>query len=332
MKLYLEIHGSQSPNFYMTRNKQVAAACQMNGVNDPNATRKQRMASLKVLFDNKLYRNDFKTFSEYCKATFDFERTYSHYQRVFADIRDGMFTMVNILPANERQARPLAKLPSPELQAQAWTQAQADSGKEQPSNREVDKAVVKIKAELAAEKQRSEEFRAESNERRKKVRDLEEQIDLLKAQPAPEPKKVVVAPDDYETAKAKAAQLEIELKSLRQQQDKLVNDQVKAKLHERQAELDKLEQDKQLLDEVVARKKAYLASLDSDLKRIETHQKVIEENRLHLISLAAFIGDMDPMKDRDTIRRWLALADMHMEAANSIRLVFGDAKPRLAAI
>jgi hypothetical protein len=46
MKLYLEIHGSQSPNFYMTRNKQVAAACQMNGVNDPSATRKQRIAAI----------------------------------------------------------------------------------------------------------------------------------------------------------------------------------------------------------------------------------------------------------------------------------------------
>jgi hypothetical protein len=46
LKLYLEIHGSQSPNFYMTRNKQVIAACQMNGINDPNATRKQRLAAI----------------------------------------------------------------------------------------------------------------------------------------------------------------------------------------------------------------------------------------------------------------------------------------------
>ena len=44
-RLYLEIYGSGSPNFYMTRNKQVAAACQMNGINDPSATRKQRLAA-----------------------------------------------------------------------------------------------------------------------------------------------------------------------------------------------------------------------------------------------------------------------------------------------
>lgn len=41
------------------------------------------------------------------------------------------------------------------------------------------------KAELEAEKQRTEEFRQESNERRKTIRELENQIDLLKAQPAP---------------------------------------------------------------------------------------------------------------------------------------------------
>jgi hypothetical protein len=46
IKLYLEIHGSQSPNFYMTKNKQVSAACQMNGLNDPCATRKQRIAAM----------------------------------------------------------------------------------------------------------------------------------------------------------------------------------------------------------------------------------------------------------------------------------------------
>lgn len=44
-KRYLEIYGSGSPNFYMTRNRQVAAVCQMKGMNDPTATRKQRLAA-----------------------------------------------------------------------------------------------------------------------------------------------------------------------------------------------------------------------------------------------------------------------------------------------
>lgn len=46
LKLYLEIYGSRSPNFYRTKNIQVAATCQMNGLNDPDATRKQRIAAM----------------------------------------------------------------------------------------------------------------------------------------------------------------------------------------------------------------------------------------------------------------------------------------------
>lgn len=46
LKLYLEVYGSGSPNLYMTKNKQIAAACQMSGINDPSATRKQRLCAL----------------------------------------------------------------------------------------------------------------------------------------------------------------------------------------------------------------------------------------------------------------------------------------------
>lgn len=46
LKLYLDIYGSGSPNFYRTKNIQVAKTCQMNGLNDPTATRKQRLAAI----------------------------------------------------------------------------------------------------------------------------------------------------------------------------------------------------------------------------------------------------------------------------------------------
>lgn len=46
MKLYLSVYGSSSPNLYRTKNIQIAAACQMNGINDPDATRKQRLCAL----------------------------------------------------------------------------------------------------------------------------------------------------------------------------------------------------------------------------------------------------------------------------------------------
>jgi len=44
IKLLLEIFGSSSPNLYMSKNKQIAAICQVKGLNDPNASRWQTIA------------------------------------------------------------------------------------------------------------------------------------------------------------------------------------------------------------------------------------------------------------------------------------------------
>lgn len=142
-----------------------------------------QLASLKVLFDNKLYRSTHKTFPEYCKATFDFEKAYSYYQIGFAQVTENLSTRVDFLPATEGQARPLTKLPSPELQAQAWTQAQADSGKEQPSNREVNEAVAKLQAletNLIEERQRNADWQAQNKVNRDKIKALE--LDLATCQ------------------------------------------------------------------------------------------------------------------------------------------------------
>lgn len=46
IKLFLDIHGSSSPNYYRTINKQIAAHCQMQGVHDINATSDQQLCHL----------------------------------------------------------------------------------------------------------------------------------------------------------------------------------------------------------------------------------------------------------------------------------------------
>jgi len=61
-----------------------------------------------------------------------------------------------------------------------------------------------LEAELEAEKLRTQEFREESNERRKTIRNLEAQIALLKAE-KPEPEVRIEAPSDYEATKERAA-------------------------------------------------------------------------------------------------------------------------------
>ena len=117
------------------------------------------------------------------------------------------------------------------------------------------------KAELDAATQRCEEFRHESNERRKTIRTLEEQIDLLTtrdrmmqgrlekaeeeikylATVVPDPVKIEVPPADYDALKQTERDLRIELGELRQRQRDLVQQQVVAKLAERQQEIDNLE-------------------------------------------------------------------------------------------
>jgi ribosomal protein L44E len=78
--------------------------------------------SLGQIRDKRFYRQDYKTFEEYCLNRWEMSRR-SVYQLidaalVYENVRHG----AQILPANERQVRPLATL-SPEKQRDAWTKA-----------------------------------------------------------------------------------------------------------------------------------------------------------------------------------------------------------------
>jgi hypothetical protein len=86
--------------------------------------------ALRGIRDKHLYRQQYKTFEEYCITRWEMSRR-SAYQlieaaSVYENVRHG----AQILPANERQARPLVAL-SPEQQREAWAKAvsTAPSGK-----------------------------------------------------------------------------------------------------------------------------------------------------------------------------------------------------------
>jgi chromosome segregation ATPase len=184
---------------------------------------------------------------------------------------------------------------------------------------------------LLETQQRASEFGQESNERRLKIRNLEthiscleRRIDAFDSETKPEPVTIEVPPADYESIKSKAAAAEKELAQLQKQQAKLVKDQVAVKLQGYQDEVDKMERKKAVIQEQVDRMKTYLESLGSESKRLEVHHDVIEKSRLGLISLAAFLNDLDPIGDKGTIKKWMALADMHQAATDSIRMAFSN--------
>lgn len=75
---------------------------------------------LEEIRDKRLYRSNYKTFSEYCQSRWRLARR-TAYQfieaaKVFENVRHGA---QKILPTNERQVRPLTPL-SPEKQQQVW--------------------------------------------------------------------------------------------------------------------------------------------------------------------------------------------------------------------
>ncbi len=74
--------------------------------------------ALLAIRDGRLYRPH-QTFEDYCRERWGMERNYANKLIAAAGVIENLGTMVPILPATERQARPLAPLP-PEQQREAW--------------------------------------------------------------------------------------------------------------------------------------------------------------------------------------------------------------------
>lgn len=108
--------------------------------------------ALMEIRDNRLYRKDFNTFEEYCQEKWGKSR-YWAYNFIKASEVAGVLESVDNcqqIPETESQARPLTKLETPEQQAEAWSNAVANtqqkSGK--PTAKEVDDEVKKLQAKL----------------------------------------------------------------------------------------------------------------------------------------------------------------------------------------
>lgn len=192
-----------------------------------------------------------------------------------------------------------------------------------------------LEAELEAERkareiaeQRCREFGQESNERRIKIRELTQQIDLLKAQPAPGPVTIekIVAPDDYETAKATAEKLKADIAAMRKRQDELVQQQVAAKLRERERELDALERQAKQAEIRLQSLNKQIDSYSSIERMTRLQRDQIEKCRSMLAELAANMEGFDWLEnDPKTDQLWDALAGMMRNAAIAIDMFCGRA-------
>lgn len=80
--------------------------------------------ALLAIRDGRLYRQDYGTFEEYCRQKWRLKQSRAYQLMDAAGVMANLetSTMVEVLPAGERQARPLTSL-APEQQREIWTKA-----------------------------------------------------------------------------------------------------------------------------------------------------------------------------------------------------------------
>ena len=81
-------------------------------------------SALKQILDERLYRQQFRSFEEYCARRWDFSRIRAYQICAASEVAASLSTIVNIpLPENEAQTRPLTRLKDPAQWRRAWQAA-----------------------------------------------------------------------------------------------------------------------------------------------------------------------------------------------------------------
>lgn len=92
--------------------------------------------------DKRLYRETHETFELYCRDKWGFSKT--HANRLIASAQAvEQIGHIEVVPANEAQARPLTMLP-PQQQAEAWKRAVTAAGGKTPTAKTVREAVEAV--------------------------------------------------------------------------------------------------------------------------------------------------------------------------------------------
>lgn len=101
--------------------------------------------ALRELRDKRLYRSTHKTFEEYCRDRFGFNRMAAHFKIAAATVFENLYTNgIQTLPTSERQVRELAAI-DPVEQCSVWQSAVEQSGGKVPSGRIVKGIVKRLK-------------------------------------------------------------------------------------------------------------------------------------------------------------------------------------------
>ena len=90
--------------------------------------------------DEKLYREKYSSFKTYCKEKWEFSDSRARQLIGGSEIAKGVESVTRVTLSNEKQARPLAKLPEEERSA-AWNEAVEVAGGKAPTAKQVEQVV-----------------------------------------------------------------------------------------------------------------------------------------------------------------------------------------------
>lgn len=110
--------------------------------------------ALLIIRDNRLYRQEYSNFDDYCRDRWDFSRQRASQFILGSQVYNKVSTIVDTPPANEAQIRALSKA-APDQQATAWRQAQQETGKAQPTAKQLEQIVQSFPKEVKATRPRS---------------------------------------------------------------------------------------------------------------------------------------------------------------------------------
>jgi DNA modification methylase len=99
--------------------------------------------SLRKIRDERLYREQWGTFEDYCQQRWGFTRRHVDNVIAFTTVRDEIENNCSQPPERESQIRSLKALPGPEQRVEAWNEAVDEAGGNQPTAKQVEKAVAK---------------------------------------------------------------------------------------------------------------------------------------------------------------------------------------------
>lgn len=112
--------------------------------------------ALREIQEKRLYRSEYETFEQYCKAKWGTSRRRAYQlidaSKVIENVNQG--SHLDVVPSNERQTRPLTALPQNQ-QPEAWKKAVEKADGKQPTAKQVEEAVEEVKEQSDTSKSRN---------------------------------------------------------------------------------------------------------------------------------------------------------------------------------